>query len=252
MSQNNLNEVEVVCSNCKKVILKSDRFCPHCGTKNEVEIISEPKSEVKQTKKKSNVLFIVLIVLLIGAGSIYGIYTYMENQRIEKELAEEQARIQEEERIEKARVDKAIEQPLLYWDLTYVSPDNDDTYTTYYGYDEVNDVNLMDQICVIVGVSPMKDTNSEHYLDDSVDGGKFKFNLNEFYINGYTPLSDNPGNCTWNVKDYPIQYNSEFELANGESTLVLFKIKVSDLKHPAYDFTYKYMVITSLNTSTIE
>ena len=78
MSQNNLSEVEIVCSKCKKVILKSDEFCPHCGTKN----------EVKQTKKRLNTLFVVLIVLVIGAGTIYGIYTYLENQRIEREIAE--------------------------------------------------------------------------------------------------------------------------------------------------------------------
>lgn len=245
MNQNNLSEVEIVCSKCKKVILKSDEFCPHCGTKN----------EVKQTKNRINTLFVVLIVLVIGAGSIYGIYTYLENQRIEREiaerLAEEQARILEEEKAEKARVDKALEQPYLYWDLTYTSANDNGTYTAYYAYDEANNVAYFDQMCVIVGVSPVKNVDSEYYLDDTIDGGKFKFNLNEFYINGYTPIK-NKGNCSWRIKDYKIQYNSEFELSSGESSLLLFKIKVSDLQQSSSDFTYKYITITSLDTSKIK
>lgn len=212
-------------------------------------------NDVKKTKKKVNFLIISLMVLLIGGGLIYGGYTYLENQRIEREiaekLAEEQARILEEEKLEKARVDKALEQPYLYWDLTYTSANDNGTYSAYYAYDEANNVAYFDQMCVIVGVSPVKNVDSEYFIEDTIDGGKFKFNLNEFYINGYTPIK-NKGNCAWRINDSKIQYNSEFELSSGESALLLFKIKVSDLKQTSSDFTYKYITITTLNTSKIE
>jgi uncharacterized Zn finger protein (UPF0148 family) len=291
------NETEVSCNHCKKIIFKSDKFCPFCGSKNEeikhdnpikkcvkcgepmgendvfcgncghnqqiekpVEVVNEKVVEPIQEKtielnsnkpikpkKKSNLPLILIIVSLVVVVSVGAVYVYLENEKREAEIA----RLETLEREENERVNRALNDQLLYWNLEFASPDNDDTYIAYYPFDESNNSYQMDQMCIIVGVTAHKQETGKFVLDDSIDGGLFDFKLSEFTINDNVPLSSNQ-ECGWNVKDYPIEYNESFSLLSGESKLVLFKMYLSDLTWDSYDFKYKYSTITSLNTSNLE
>jgi len=287
------NETEVSCNHCKKIIFKSDKFCPYCGKKNEeikqdnpikkcvkcgelmgendvfcgncghnqqiekpVENVEEPiqarpieinTSKLIKPKKKSKLALILVIVSLVIVVSVGAVYVYLENEKREAEIA----RLETLEREENERVNRALNDQLLYWSLEFASPSNDDTYTTFYPFDDVSDSNQMDQMCIVVGVTANKRPESKFALDDSIDGGLFDFELSEFTINDYTPLNS-AQECGWNLDGYKIEYNDTFSLLSGESTLILFKMSLADLTSDSYNFMYKYLTITSLDTSTLD
>jgi len=291
------NETEVSCNHCKKIIFKSDKFCPFCGVKNEeikqsnpikkcskcgepmgendvfcgncghnqqaenviepiqenpVEIITPKPVEVISNnpikpKKKSKLPLIIGIVSLVVVVLCGAVYVYLENEKREAEIA----RLETLEREENERVNRALNDQLLYWSLEFTSPENDDTYTTFYPFDEVSDTNQMDQMCIVVGVTANKRPESKFALDDSIDGGLFDFELSEFTINDYTPLNS-AQECEWNLDGYQIEYNDTFSLLSGESRLILYKMYLSDLTSDSYNFMYKYMTITSLDTSSLD
>jgi len=291
------NEIEVSCNNCRKIILKNDKFCPFCGSKNEEikqdnpikkcvkcgelmgendvfcgncghnqqiekpvedsrENVLEPiqarpieinTSKLIKPKKKSKLALILVIVSLVVVVTIGAVYVYLENEKREAEIA----RLEKLEREENERVNRALNDQLLYWDLEFASPDNNDTYVTYYPFDESTNTNIMDQMCIVVGVTANKRPASKFALDDSIDGGLFDFELSEFTLNDYTPLNS-AEDCGWSLEDYQIEYNDTFSLLSGESRLVLFKLYLTDLTRDSYDFMYKYLSITSLNTSSLD
>lgn len=252
------------CIKCGEPMGVDDVFCGNCGHNHRIEKVVEPIQEKPveiitpkpvevisnnpiKPKKKSKLPLILGILGLVVVVTIGAVYVYLENEKREAEIA----RLETLEREENERVNRALNDQLLYWNLDFASPDNDDTYVTYYPFDESTNTNIMDQICIVVGVKADKLTEGEFVLEDSVDGGLFNFMLSEFTINDYSPLSGSPQECSWNVKEYPIEYNDEFSLYDGESRLVIFKIYLSDIAGDAYEFKYKYKGITTLNTSTL-
>ncbi len=290
------NETEVSCNHCKKIIFKSDIFCPYCGKKNEeikqdnptkkcvkcgepmgendvfcgncghnqqvektiepiqekpVEVITLKPVEVSSNnpikpKKKSKLLLIIGLVCLVVVVLCGAVYVYLENEKKEAEIA----RLETLERKENERVNRALNDQLLYWNVEFASPDNDDTYKTFYPFDESVNDSQMDQMCVLVGVTANKRPSGKFVLDDSIDGGLFNFELSEFTINDYTPLNS-AQECGWNLDDYQIEYNDAFSLLSGESRLILFKMYLTDLSLDSYNFMYKYLTITSLDTSSL-
>ena len=252
------------CVKCGEPLGLDDVFCGNCGHNQQiekpkevvreivVETIKEKTDEITtgksiKPKKKSKLALIFVIVSLVVVVTVGAVYVYLENEKREAEIA----RLETLEREENERVNHALNDQLLYWNLEFASPDNDDTYVTYYPFDESTNTNIMDQICIVVGVKADKLTEGEFVLDDTVDGGLFNFKLSEFTINGYSPLSGFAQECGWNVKEYPIEYSDEFSIYEGESRFVIFKIYLSDLADDVYEFKYKYKGITTLNTSTL-
>ncbi|HET6784595.1 MAG TPA: zinc ribbon domain-containing protein [Erysipelotrichaceae bacterium] len=290
------NETEVSCNHCKKIIFKSDKFCPFCGVKNEeirqdnlnkkcikcgepmgvgdvfcgncghnqqaervvepiqekpVEVITPKPVEVLSNnpikpKKKSKLLLIIGIVSLVVVVLFGAVYVYLENEKREAEIA----RLETIEREENERVNRALNDQLLYWNLEFASPTYDDTYTTFYPFVGATNTDVSDQMCILVGVTANKNSKGKFVLDDSIDGGLFDFELSEFTINDYTPLNS-AQECGWNIEDYQVEYNDSFSLYSGESSFVLFKMNLSDLTSDSYNFMYKYMTITSLDTSSL-
>lgn len=289
------NETEVSCNHCKKIIFKSDKFCPFCGSKNEeikqdqskkcikcgepmgetdvfcgncghnqqvekvvkpieekpVEVITPKPVEVISNNpikpKKKSKLPLILLIVSLGVVVLFGaVYVYLENEKKEAEIA----RLETLEREENERVNRALNDQLLYWNLEFASPDNDDTYMTFYPFDESVNDSQMDQMCVLVGVTANKRPDGKFVLDDSIDGGLFNFELSEFTINDYTPLNS-AQECGWNIEDYQVEYNDSFSLLSGESRLILFKMYLTDLSLGSYNFMYKYKTITSLDTSSL-
>lgn len=291
-----LNETEVSCNNCKRIILKGDKFCPFCGSKNEeikqdnpikkcskcgepmgendvfcgncghnqqvektiqpiqekpVEIITPKPIEVSSNnpikpKKKSKLPLIIVLVSLVVVVLCGAVYVYLENEKKEAEIA----RLETLEREENERVNRALNDQLLYWGLEFASPTYDDTYTTFYPFNDATNTDISDQMCILVGVTANKKPEGKFVLEDSVDGGLFNFELSEFTINDYTPLNS-AQECGWNLDDYQVEYNDSFSLYSGESSFVLFKMNLSDLTSDSYNFMYKYMTITSLDTSNL-
>lgn len=260
------------CIKCGAPIKVGDAFCNNCGhsfksekleeivlEKNE-EVVEEKKSDIIQEpirvveekviekKKKTKLGLIILIVSLVCVVTFGAIYVYLDYVEREKELAEQLAR----EKVENERVERALSDQLLYWNLEFASPNNDGTYSTFYPYDEASNTVYYDRLCVLVGVKADKQDAGEFYLDDSVDGGLFNFNLSEFTINNYTPLNAPNQDCNWNLGNYTVEYADQFSLLDDESALVLFNIYLSDLSLDEYDFKYKYKVITILDTSSLE
>lgn len=291
------NETEVSCNHCKKIIFKSDKFCPFCGVKNEeirqdnlnkkcikcgepmgvgdvfcgncghnqqaervveqiqekpVDVITPKPVEVLSNnpikpKKKSKLLLIIGIVSLVVVVTIGAVYVYLENEKKEAEIA----RLETLEREENERINRALNDQLLYWNLEFASPTYDDTYTTFYPFDDATNTDVSDQMCILVGVTANKNSKGKFVLDDSIDGGLFDFELSEFTINDYTPLNS-AQECGWNLDDYQVEYNDSFSLYSGESSFVLFKMNLSDLTSDSYNFMYKYLTITSLDTSNLD
>lgn len=182
--------------------------------KNEFEITDNPS-------KVALYIFISIIILMI-IGSIFSNYQINEK----------------ESNLSDSRIDRALNNPLLYWEYQFASPTHDNTYMTI-----KKDNN---KYCFLVGVTFDKNIDSYYYLEDKYDDGEISIRTSDFRINQlYSFHGSRIYACQSMFDDFEIVTEYSYNVSEGESIYLLFEVDLSELTEPII-FKYKNIPITEL------
>jgi len=195
----------------------------------------------KNNKSSKKILYIFLFILIVIAIALISNPKFLEEQRRNEEIRQQEI---EKERLKQERIAEAQLNPDLYWDFTFASPNNDDTFYVNYAVDYSDRTNK-DMYCVVVGVTANKNTGSVYYLDDSYDDGSILVELDDFKIGSTNPTSSVMYPCYYIQSTFPITTSGVFNMEKGETVYLLFEM-YSRVVNDSESFKYKTDIITEL------
>lgn len=195
----------------------------------------------KNNKSGKKILFIFLFILIVITIALISNPKFLEEQRRNEEIRQQEI---EKERLKQERITDAQLNPDLYWNFTFASPNNDDTFYLNYAVDYSDRANK-DMYCVVVGVTANKNTGSIYYLDDNYDDGRISVKLDDFKIGSTNPTSTILYPCYYIQNTFPITTSSVFKMDRGETVYLLFEM-YSRVVNDSESFKYKSDIITQL------
>ena len=207
------------------------------------------RKDKQYLKKKNKLLWIAgILILFLSMAAYY--YNPQIREELDKlnEIRQRNIKIEqqalERERLKQERISAAKLNPDLYWNFSFASPNNDDTFYLGYSVDLYNRTNK-NMYCVVVGITANKETSSIYYLDDSYDNGTISLLLDDFKIGSTKPTNIIMNSCDYIRGSFPITTSNSFLMSKGETVYLLFEIypKVTSDIEP---LSYKNINITDL------
>jgi curved DNA-binding protein CbpA len=113
--------------------------------------------------------------------------------------------------------------PDLYWDFNYASQ-----YASNAFFASETSIrrgnNFVDIYCTVIGISAIKNTSSEHYLDDTFDQGKRTLNLDMFTIGGIKPSYHIDPQCNIVNFHFKVAGSNSITVNNRQTIFLYFEV----------------------------